>query len=101
MLIYPNPDKFFDNCLEQCGLSDSLHRAALSLQNVHQDEALQRELARTLYDIMTGADTILKRGKPSGQTLEFSEWERHFQAWASSRVAAFYTRAALLMLGEK
>lgn len=102
MLNYPNAQQFFENCLRESGLLDG-RSPGLSLNEVRADLVAKKTLVRTLRDIQTGADAVLARGKPAEDTLGLSlaEWERRWSAWAASRKAAFFTRAALLLLGER
>ncbi|MEI7554214.1 hypothetical protein [Candidatus Chlorohelix sp.] len=98
MLVYSSPDRFFENCLEQCALHDNGLRKAPTLSEAKAAESLHRTLVRALNDLRNGADTVYARGKPSG---EVADWERRWQAWASARTTAFYSRVALMLLGEK
>jgi hypothetical protein len=101
MLNTPGAAFFFENCLVESGLVDGRFKR-ISLAEVKADTGQRQALKRALRDIQTGADTILARGKPAEETLGLSpqEWEYRWSAWAASRKAAFYARAALLMLGE-
>jgi hypothetical protein len=101
MLNTPGTTFFFENCLVESGLVDGRFQR-ISLAEVKADAGLRQALIRTLRDILTSADTILARGKPAEETLGLSpqEWEYRWSAWAASRKAAFYARAALLMLGQ-
>ncbi|NWJ44426.1 MAG: hypothetical protein HXX08_00965 [Chloroflexi bacterium] len=101
MLVYSSPDRFFENCLEQCALRDSWQRKAPTLSEAKVAESLYRTLVRALNDLRSGADTVYARGKPSGEIDDSDAWERKWQAWASARATAFYSRAALVLLGEK
>ncbi len=98
MLNYPNPERFFENCLIEAGLSE----VAFKLNEARNNPAIRNPLTRALLDIQTGADAVLARGKPSEDSLKltFEEWDRRWTAWAASRKAAFYSRACLLMLGK-
>ncbi len=101
MLNHLNPDAFFENCLQQCALLTTEGQTRPTLSQLKADEKLRASLVRTLTDIKIGSDTIFARGKPSDIIADFNEWERRWSAWASSRTAAFHSRAALLMLGDK
>ncbi|HEX2913644.1 MAG TPA: hypothetical protein VH186_22765 [Chloroflexia bacterium] len=102
MLNYPSAERFFDNCLLECGLLES-KKQHVALAQIKADPAARSALLRTLRDIQTGADAVLARGKPAEDTLNLpaNEWEKRWNAWAASRKAAFFSRAAMLMLGEK
>ncbi len=103
MLNVPGPDRFFENCLVECGLVDGKIQRVTLGQFSTEDKA-RAGLCRTLKSIMLGADKILAQGKPNdlenAKTLPFEEWERRWKGWAASRKAAFYSRAALFMLGQ-
>lgn len=101
MLNYQNVDKFFDHCLMECGLTDGWSQR-FTLTQFKSDEKARATLIKTLHDIQTGADATYRKGKPNeiGPDLSAEEWERHWNAWASSRKAAFYSRASLFLLGE-
>ncbi len=104
MLNVPGANRFFENCLVECGLLDGkLQRVTLS--QFVSDEKARSSLSRTLRDIKAGADKILNQGKPNdlenAPNLTFEEWEWRWNAWAASRKAAFYSRAALFLLGEE
>lgn len=102
MLNYPSAERFFENCLVEAGMLDGkLQR--LGLKEVRAEAGLRQAVVRALYDIQTGADAVLARGKPAEDTLELTplEWERRWTAWAASRRASFFSRAALLLLGER
>jgi hypothetical protein len=101
MLVYSSPDRFFENCLEQCALRDSRQRKAPTLSEAKADESLHRTLVRALNDLRSGADAVYARGKPSGETDDYADWGQRWQAWVSARTTAFYSRAALVMLAEK
>jgi hypothetical protein len=98
MLAYSNPEKFFNNCLEKSGLDGQV---LPTIAQIKADAELQKVVVRTLNDLRNGADAIFVRGKPSGEVADFAEWESHWTNWTASRSAAFYSRAALLMLGQK
>jgi hypothetical protein len=102
MLNYQSIDKFFERCLVECGLADGWSRH-FTLAQFTGDEKAKTGLIKTLHDVQTGADATYSQGKPneSGANLGFDEWERRWNAWAGSRKAAFYSRAALFLLGEK
>jgi hypothetical protein len=101
MLNYQSAAKFFEHCLMVCGLmGEGSQRATLA--QFTGDEKANAELIRALHDVQTGADATFGKGKPNenGINLSAEEWERRWSAWAASRKAAFYSRAALFLLGE-
>ncbi len=98
MLAYSNLEKFFNNCLEKSGLNG---QALPTLEQVRDNADLQKEVVCSLNDLRSGADTIFARGKPAGEVAAFAEWESRWNTWTAARSAAFYSRAALLMLGQK
>jgi hypothetical protein len=102
MLNYPTAERFFENCLVEAGLVEG-ERQGPSLEEAKSNPAVRRALVKALEDIKSGADVVLAKGKPAEDTLNLPpiEWERRWSAWAASRRAAFFARAALLMLGEK
>lgn len=103
MLNIANKNLFFENCLVQCGLTDGrLHHFPL-FDEIKNDEKICSHLIRTLEDIRAGADALYEKGKPAENTLglDMLEWERQWQAWSVARSAAFHSRAALFMLGER
>ncbi len=101
MLNYPDPERFFENCLLETEVMDG-PLPAMILPQVQSNPALKKSLLRTLRDIRLGADSVLARRKPAEETLGLTveAWEHRWVAWAASRKAAFYSRAAMLMLGE-
>ncbi len=101
MLNTPDEAFFFENCLVETSLVNGRFQR-LSLADMKADPAQRKLLKRALRDVQTGADAVLARGKPAEGTLGFSqhEWEYRWSAWVASRKAAFYARAALLLLGE-
>jgi|GEM_PF-1974620 len=101
MLNHLNPAAFFENCLQQCALLTAEGQPLPTLSQLKADEKLRALMLRTLTDIKIGSDAIFAKGKPSDNIADYVEWERHWSAWASSRTAAFHSRAALLMLGDK
>jgi hypothetical protein len=102
MLNYPNLENFFLNCLEQCGLVDSYYQTTTpTLAQLKADPKLQAAMVRSLNDIKSGADAMYESGKPADSITPYEEWERRWSAWTASRTAAFYSRAALMLLGDK
>lgn len=101
MLNTANEASFFENCLVETGLVDGRFQR-ITLAEVRASAERQTALKRALRDIQTGADAVLARGKPAEDTLGLSlqEWEYRWSAWVASRKAAFYSRAALFLLGE-
>ena len=101
MLNYPDVELFFDNCLNEAGIKSD-QAAPLSLVAISADLTLFQTLLATLHDLVNGADAVLARGKPAEDTLRLSdqEWEWRWTAWVASRKAAFFGRAALLLLGD-
>jgi len=101
MLNHQSADKFFEHCLTECGLIEAWSQN-LTLEQFVSNEKGRAELVKTLHDIKTGADAVYSRGKPNeiGADLSMAEWENRWNAWAASRKAAFYSRAALFLLGE-
>jgi hypothetical protein len=101
MLNYQSADRFFEHCLVECGLLDGWSQHA-TLSQFKEDEKACAALIKTLQDVRLGADLTFRKGKPneSGAGLDFEEWERRWSAWAASRKAAFYSRAALFLLGD-
>src|SRR4051794_32180984 len=99
MLNTPSEAFFFENCLVESGLVDGRFQR-IALAEVKTNSSQRKALKKALRDIQTGADAILARGKPAEDTLGLSaqEWEYRWSAWVASRKAAFYARAALLML---
>ncbi len=102
MLNYPSAERFFDNCLQEAGAGASGFGPQISLSEVRLNPEKCKAVVKALRDIQTGADAVLARGKPAEDTLglTFAEWERRWMAWAASRKAAFFSRAALLLLGQ-
>lgn len=100
MLNTPSEDLFFENCLVESGLVDGRFQR-IALAEVKTNPGQRKVVKKALRDIQTGADAVLARGKPAEDTLGLTaqEWEYRWSAWVASRKAAFYTRAALLMLG--
>lgn len=103
MLSFADKNVFFENCLVQCGLTDGRLQVVPSLTNIQNDERLRINLLRLLEDIRAGADAVYEKGKPAENSLglDLTEWERRWQAWSAARSAAFHSRAALFMLGQK
>lgn len=101
MLNFPNEEKLFEACLVETGVSDGWSRH-IGLAEVRADAGKCKTLTKALRDIVSGADAVLARGKPAEDTLGLSmeEWEKRWMAWAGARKAAFFGRAALLLLGE-
>ena len=101
MLNYPNAERFFDNCLIEAGVSYSWSSNP-TLQGIQADPGLRQALLKALRDIQNGADAVLQRGKPAEDTLNLTtqDWEHRWAVWAGSRTAAFFSRAAMLMLGQ-
>ncbi len=102
MLNYPSAERFFENCLIEAGVVSG-YSSNLKLAEVEENPAVRQPLVKTLLDIQSGADAILAKGKPAEDTLNLppKEWERRWSAWVASRRAAFFSRAALLLLGEQ
>lgn len=102
MLNYPTAQRFFENCLIESGLVENEFEAP-GLEEAKSNPATHRALVKALHDIQSGAEAVLARGKPAEDTLNLPpiEWERRWSAWAASRRAAFFSRAALLLLGEQ
>lgn len=101
MLSYQSADKFFEHCLVECGLLDGWSQH-VTLAQFKQDDKATSALLKTLQDIRSGADVTFAKGKPNENpgNLSGEEWERHWNAWAASRRAAFYSRASLFLLGD-
>lgn len=99
MLNYQTPDAFIENCLYECGLSGYWPKP-LILAGLRADKRGQAEVVRLLEDLRVGADDILAKGKPVEADLDLAEWSRLWSNWANSRKAAFFSRAALFMLGN-
>ncbi len=99
MLNYQTPAAFFENCIYECGLSEYWPQG-LALAGVREDGRGRAEVVRLFEDMRAGADAILAGGKPVEADLDFAEWSRRWSNWANSRKAAFFSRAALFMLGE-
>ncbi len=102
MLNYQSADRFFEHCLVEIGLLDGWTQRA-TLTQFTEDEKARVALIKSLHDIQSGADATYNKGKPNEDAeaaQNQTEWERRWNAWAASRKAAFYSRAALFMLGE-
>lgn len=99
MLNYQTPDALFNYCLYECGLADFAN-SSLKIEDLLQDSSARAQFVRTLEDMRSGAEAVYKKGKPSEKELEYDEWLRQWQAWSSARKVAFYSRAALLLLGD-
>ena len=99
MLNYQTPAAFFQNCLYECGLSGNWPQG-LTLAGLREDKRSRTEVVRLFEDLRAGADVNLARGKPVEADLDFAEWSRRWSNWANSRKAAFFSRAALFMLGD-
>lgn len=102
MLNYQSVDRFFEHCLMECGLTDGWSQH-LTLSQFTGDEKARTSLIKTLQDIRVGADLTYRKGKPneSSPELDMDQWEKRWSAWAASRKAAFYSRAALFLLGDQ
>lgn len=99
MLNFRTPDALFNNCLYECGLTQSPESLA-KLDELLTDATVRAQYVRRLEDIRDGSEAIYKKGKPSDKKLAYEEWSRQWQAWSSARKTSFYSRAALLMLGD-
>jgi hypothetical protein len=105
MLNYQSADSFFEHCLEQCGLTAASWQSGRvpTLAQLQADQSQRAELMARLQDIKQGADAVFAKGRPAEDTLELdlTEWERRWVAWTAARTAAFHSRAALFLLGER
>jgi hypothetical protein len=101
MLNFPNEEKLFEACLVETTVTDGWSRH-IGLAEVRAAADKRRMVTKALRDIVSGSDAVLARGKPAEDTLTLSmdEWEKRWTAWAAARKAAFFGRAALLLLGE-
>ena len=100
MLNYQTPDAFFEHCLSECGLK-TLLPTQLTLNEVRSNRQTYQEVLHTLQDLRKGADTIFERGKPSDKNLSVEVWTQRWTDWSNARKAAFFSRAALFVLGDQ
>jgi hypothetical protein len=103
MLNFADKNVFFENCLVQCGITDGRLHTFPNLETIQDNPKLLVSLVRTLEDVRAGADALFEKGKPAENTLglDMVEWERRWAAWSAARSAAFHSRAALFMLGQR